>query len=300
MKKIVVTGASGFIGSYLCKNLDQDKNIQLYAMKRKAGGPILNHGKNVILDLSSDKLEQCLIDIRPDIIFHTAALSQVDYCEINQNEAWNINVLATEKIARTAQEIGARMIFLSSDFVFSGQNEFETEESDYSPVSYYGETKVAAELAIKKLMTNYAIVRPVLVYGIPLNQGRNNIVTMIKQNLESGNCLNIVTDQFRTPIYVKDLIVLLIQLGLSAEKGIFHAGGLEYISIFDFAQKIARAYGFDARLLSPVNSLQLSQKGVRPPKTHFTSTKAHRIFPFFTRNIDQGLIDIINNNTDAR
>ena len=292
MKKIIVTGASGFIGGYICKLLSDVPKTQLYACVRDEKSVIADPAIKVEINFLKEGFEQRLANIEPDIIIHTAALSQVDFCEQNRNEAWKVNVEATEKIALVAKEVGARLVFLSSDFVFSGKNEFETEESACSPVSFYGETKVAAESAIKRILDNYAIVRPVLVYGIPLNEGRNNIVTLVKRNLEQGKPMTIVDDQYRTPIYVEDLVDFLLILCSSKEIGIFHVGGAEYISVYEFTLKIARFFNLDVALLSPIKSKELAQKGVRPPKTRFDNMKVQTLFSFYPNSIDAGLLRI--------
>lgn len=292
MKKIVVTGASGFIGGYVCKYLFNTPQTEIYACVRNGKTTPSDTAIQVEVDFLKEDFERLIENIEPDIIIHTAALSQVDYCELNRDEAWRVNVEATEKIALVSKKVGARLVFLSSDFVFSGQNEFETEESACSPVSFYGETKVAAERAIKRILDNYAIVRPVLVYGIPLVEGRNNIVTMVKQNLEQQKPMNIVDDQFRTPIYVEDLADLILILCFSSEVGVFSAGGSEYLSVFDFALKTAQFFELNTTLISPIKSKDLAQTGSRPPKTRFDNSKVQRLFSFFSKNVDAGLARI--------
>ena len=125
VKKIVVTGATGFIGGYVCKSLSNTDDIQIYACVRNSKDFVFDVAINLEVDFLNEGFERLIASVKPDIIVHTAALSQVDYCELNRDEAWKVNVAATEKIAFVAKEVNARLIFLSSDFVFSGENEFE-------------------------------------------------------------------------------------------------------------------------------------------------------------------------------
>jgi len=287
--RVLVTGVTGFIGSYICQELDNYRDVELVGCVR--GDKRLNslYAKRIKVDFLTDGFENVIAQAKPDVIVHSAAISRVDYCEENRQEAWKVNVEATEKIAKTASKIGARMVFLSSDFVFSGQNQFETEESATNPVSFYGETKVAAEQKVVENCANHLIIRPVLVYGIPLQQGAYNIVTMIAKNSKEGKPLRIVSDQYRTPVFVLDLAKFIVKTVFSTETGVFHAGGVDFVSVYEFAVKIAETFGLDKGLIIPVSSAELSQVGTRPPITRFSSQKAREVFGYNPRSIDSAL-----------
>jgi dTDP-4-dehydrorhamnose reductase len=289
MPNVLVTGATGFIGSYVCKEYASQPSIKLFAAVRDSKKWLTDTAENIVLDFSLDSFQQTILDIKPDVIVHTAALSQVDYCEQHRNEAWQINVEATRLIAEAAQKMGSRLIFLSSDFVFSGQNEFETENSPTNPVSFYGETKVAAEKYVRQICKNHLILRPVLVYGIPLLAGRQNMVTMVKRNLEDGKAITIVSDQYRTPVFVGDLTKLIVKTAMGIQTGTFHAGGPDYLSVYEFAVRIARTFNLDETLISPITSAELNQTGKRPPRTRFDNRKAIGLLGFTPMSVNDAL-----------
>lgn len=285
--KVLVTGANGFIGSYVCREFEATTRVDLYKAKRNINR-FKELGNNVIeIDLQQPLFEQHIETLQPDVIVHTAALSQVDYCQENQEEAWRVNVEATRIISEISAKRRIRLIFLSSDFVFSGQNEYETEDSKTAPVSFYGQTKEEAEKIITTNCHNFIIIRPVLVYGYPLQSGRDNFLTFVLKNLKQNKQLNIVSDQYRTPLYVVDLARLIVKAASSDLTGIYHVAGPDYLSVYEFARSIAQHWKFNDTLINQISSESLNQPGRRPPKTRFLNTKTFNDFGIDTLSINE-------------
>ncbi|HJH25810.1 MAG TPA: dTDP-4-dehydrorhamnose reductase [Methanophagales archaeon] len=212
--------------------------------------------------------------LNPSYIIHTAALTNVDHCERDKRLAWNINVEGTKHIAETARKINAKLIYISTDYVFDGNKGMYKEDEPTNPIDYYGETKLEGEKAVNDLK-DYIIVRPSVLYG--WNPVKLNFVTWGIQELEKGNAINIVKDQFNSPTLADNLAELILELIEKEENGIFHASGSERISRFDFAVKIAKVFDLDKGLIKPITSDQLNWIAKRPMDSSLDTSKISRI-----------------------
>jgi dTDP-4-dehydrorhamnose reductase len=278
MEKILVTGANGFVGQHLTMVL------------AKKGYPVIATGRGVSRLPANDQqvqyyeadishpfeLQQLIEQEKPEIVVHCAAMSQVDECEQRQKEAHSINVEATARLLLDAEEHSRFFIFLSTDFVFDGENGYYKEEDAVNPISWYGHTKLEAEAVVQTSEIPWAIVRTCLVYGIAPEGGRSTIFSWLKNSLQEGKTIKVVDDQYRTPTYVNDLsagIVLLIE---QRKTGIWHISGEETFTPYGMAMAIAEKGGWDNKLLERVTADTFKQVGKRPAKTGFDITKAKK------------------------
>ena len=212
--------------------------------------------------------------LNPDYIIHTAALTNVDHCERDKRLAWNINVEGTKHIAEPAQKIDAKLIYISTDYVFDGNEGMYKEDDPTNPIDYYGETKLEGEKAVRDLR-DYIIVRPSVLYG--WNPIKLNFVTWVMQELKRGNAISIVKDQFNSPTLADNLAELILELIGRDETGIFHISGSERISRFDCALKIAKVFDLDKGLIKPITSDQLNWIANRPMDSSLDTSKISRI-----------------------
>jgi dTDP-4-dehydrorhamnose reductase len=249
---ILVTG-SGLLGSDVIRVLRKEHGVVgTFNSSPKDGA--------VCLDITDrGDTVRAIGELRPEYVVHTAALTNVDYCEDHAQEAAAVNDRGTKNVADAALMAGARMIYVSTDFVFDGTKGMYREDDPVNPVSVYARTKLAGEYHVKKL-DGYAIARTSVVYG----NARQNFVTWVRDSLAKGQRIRVVTDQFNSPTLSYDCAEAVAALIKNKATGIYHTAGCERISRFDFAKKIARFYGLDDSLIEPVTSDTLKQNAKRP------------------------------------
>lgn len=232
----------------------------------------------VSLDITDwASVEKVICDLNPDAVVHCAAWTAVDAAEDveNQEKVRLVNVTGTENIARACQKTGAKMVYLSTDYVFDGQGEipWQPDYKDYAPLNVYGKSKLFGEQKVSELLEKYFIVRIAWVFG---QNGNNFIRTMLKIG-QNHDVLKVVNDQIGTPTYTFDLARLLVDMIETEKYGFYHAtneGG--YISWYDFATEIFRqvaAMGYsdyDAKHLT-VQPVTTEEYGVSKAKRPFNS-----------------------------
>ncbi|MBL7698164.1 MAG: SDR family oxidoreductase [Chitinophagaceae bacterium] len=292
MEKILVTGANGLLGQSIIRQLS-GKNYKVVATGR---GPDRIDGKfkggyfyEAIDITDGPAIEKFILDQRPDIIVHAAAMTQVDQCELNKQDCYNINVTATRFIIDAAKAINARFVFVSTDFVFDGNNGPYTEGDEPAPVNYYGSTKMVAEKAVMESGLNWAIARTILVYGVAPTSGRSNIIGFVKDNLEAKKPIRMVTDQVRTPTFVDDLAAGILLIIEKKKQGIYHLSGEEVMTPYDIAIEAAKYFGLNQELISRSTSEEIKQPAVRPVKTGFNISKAKKELGYQPKSFREGL-----------
>lgn len=293
--KILVTGANGLVGQHLVQMLLEN------------GFPVIATGKGPArFDIDRSALQYINADIcdpfalqtiieqeKPEIIIHSAAMSQVDDCELRQNEAHSVNVEATARLLLDAEEHSRFFIFLSTDFVFDGQKGNYLEDDDVNPVNWYGHTKLEAEAIVQTATIPWAIVRTCLVYGNAPANGRNTILSMIRNNLQQGQHFKLVDDQWRTPTYVKDLVKGILLIIDQRATGIWHISGEEGFTPYQLGVSIARKGGWNPELIERVTASTFTQAGKRPVKTGFDITKARKELGYEPRSLDAALRELL-------
>jgi len=204
----------------------------------------------VQLDITNEQLvKRTIEELKPDVIIHCAAWTAVDAAEdpANQEKVHKINAEGTAYIAEAAKAVDAKMVYISTDYVFDGQGErpWQPDDKNYAPLNYYGQTKLEGELAVAENLDKFFIVRIAWVFGL---NGKNFIKTMINVG-KTHDTIRVVDDQIGTPTYTKDLARLLVDMVETDKYGYYHAtneGG--YISWADLAEEAYRAAGMDVRV----------------------------------------------------
>ena len=267
--KILVTGANGQLGHDILLNL----------AARGIDGIPADIAEFDITQAAAT--EQFIAAHQPDAVIHCAAYTAVDKAEDDVELCRLINVTGTENIARACQKINAKMVYVSTDYVFPGTGDtpYETD-AQTAPVNAYGMTKLAGELAVKQLLTRYFIVRTSWVFG---KNGNNFVKTMLRLGKEREE-VSVVCDQIGSPTYTVDLARLLVDMALSEQYGVYHATNEGFCSWAEFAQAIFRKAGLSAR----VNFITTDQYPVRAhrplnsrlSKASLNDAGFHRLFPW--------------------
>ncbi|WP_297335920.1 SDR family oxidoreductase [Algoriphagus sp.] len=280
-KKILITGANGLLGQKLVQRLVEEGEVEVLATGRGECRLPGTGFKYLSLDIENEELVKTVLSVeRPSIIIHGAAMTNVDTCELQKEACYRANVLATKYLVEGAEEIDAHFIFVSTDFIFEG-NEGPLEESAVpNPVNFYGQTKLEGESILLKSKLKWAIARTVLVFGSAHDLSRSNIVLWVKESLESGKEIQVVDDQFRTPTLAEDLAEGCILIAKTGAAGIFHLSGPDFLTPYQMAQIIADFFGLDSSLIQRTDSLKFTQPAKRPLKTGFKIEKARKELGF--------------------
>jgi dTDP-4-dehydrorhamnose reductase len=289
MQTVLITGSNGFVGSYLSRLLLSDYNVIATGKGECRLDIDHTHFRYELLDFTlENEVKGVLSTHQPDIIVHAGALSKPDDCELHKEQAFHTNVIATGYLLQEAARYKSFFIFLSTDFIFSGQEGMYSEEDPAAPVNYYGQTKLEAENLVKQYPYEWGIVRTVLVYGYP-NGGRHNILTMVASALKNGQPLKIFDDQVRTPTYVADLARGIKSIMDKRAQGVYHISGEDVRTPYQMAVEVADYLKLDKGLVEKVTEQSFSQPARRPLKTGFNLTKAKRDLKYQPTPFAEGL-----------
>lgn len=260
MPNLLVTGGSGMLGSYVA------------TQAAAAGWDVTaTYGSNAVelpgvrmvhLDLSDPW--DLVSGLCPDVIIHTAAQAKPDVCEEHRRLAWDTNVIGTDNLIRAAESVRAHFIHISTDLVFSGEHSPYSEDDPLSPPNYYGLTKAAAETAVLASDTPAAIVRTSIIYGPRRFPHLNSFSDKIIESLRAGKPMTAFTDQRRCPIPAWNLADVLLEIAERRLTGIFHAVCPESSTRYEFALKVAEAFGLDTSLIVPATMDQVPSAAYRP------------------------------------
>lgn len=299
--KILVTGSNGLLGQHLIKLLKKNKDHAVIATAR--GENRLNDREGYqysSLDICDEsQVAKTVLDYKPDVIIHSAAMTQVDDCEIKKGQCWQSNVLATQYLIQAAQQAKSAFLLLSTDFIFNGEAGPYDENALPDPLSYYGMSKLAAEMLLMTSRLRWAIARTVLVYGVAEDMSRSNIILWVKKSLEQGKKIKVVNDQWRTPTLVQDLAMgcqLITEKylknndkGLSNISGIFNISGKDFLTPYEMALKTADYFHLDKSLIEKADASSFTQTAKRPPRTGFIIDKAKKVLGYDPYSFEEGI-----------
>ena len=267
--RVLVTGVNGQLGHDAVNELSA-RGHEVYASditERYSGasdGSAVTEARYIQMDITDKASAEHAFSIaHPDAVLHAAAWTAVDAAEDNKEKAEEINAGGTENIAEACLRYGAEMMYISTDYVFSGEGErpWQADDRCFSPLNWYGKTKLDGEEAVRRILSRYYIVRIAWVFGA---NGNNFVKTMLRLS-ETHEELRVVRDQIGTPTYTKDLSVLLSDMIGSSRYGTYHAtneGG--YISWAEFAEEIMRQAGRRTRIV-PVTTEEYGMSRAKRP-----------------------------------
>jgi dTDP-4-dehydrorhamnose reductase len=288
--KILVTGSNGLLGQKLIMLLQQKDNVQLIATARSVSVQQIKKGEFHLLDVTDKEHVDALVaSIRPEVIIHTAAMTQVDECETKREACMLNNVTAVEYLVEACRANNVHLVHVSTDFIFDGSTGPLDEAAKPNPVNFYGESKLAAEQVIQKGNISWSILRTVLVYGITKELNRSNIVLWVKKSLEEKKSISVVNDQWRTPTLAEDLAQGCYLAAVKKAKGIFNISGKDFMTPYDIAVKTAEFFKLDASLIKATDSTQFKQPARRPLKTGFIIDKAKKELGYEPHSFLEGL-----------
>ena len=290
--KVLITGANGFLGYYLTEQLLGENYDVIATGKGENRLPFYmdKHFKYVTMDFTDPfAVHDVFEKYKPDMVVHTGAMSKPDDCEQNQWQAYLTNVEGTITLLLNSGEQKSFFVFISTDFIFDGENGLYSEDDSPGPVNFYGKTKVEAEDAVKEYEYDWAIVRTVLVYGKPAT-GRGNILSVVKEKLEKGEEYSVFDDQVRTPTYVGDLASGIVSVLEKRATGIYHLSGMDVLTPYEMACKTADYLGLNKSLIKKVTATGITQAAKRPAKTGFIIAKAIKELGYKPLCFDEGLI----------
>lgn len=291
--KILLTGSNGLLGQKLVQLLLQQPQVAVVATARGANRLADLHPNLcfVPLDVTDEaQVRQVLAQEQPTHVIHTAAMTQVDECELSKAACWLQNVTAVEHLAAACADLAIHLTHLSTDFIFNGQEGPLTEEAVPDPISHYGASKLAAEQVVQATPgLRWAIARTVLVYGTVHGGGRSNIVLWVRDSLRKSQKIKVVDDQWRTPTLAEDLAQGCWLLARQSAQGIYHLSGRELLTPYQMAQQVAAFFGLDQALLEQVDSSTFSQPAKRPLRTGFIIDKAVRALGYQPHTFAQGI-----------
>lgn len=245
---ILVTGANGQLGFDVIKELNK-RNVECLGIDKKE------------LDITdSNAVSNFIIKVNPECVIHCAAYTAVDKAEDESEICYKVNAEGTENIAKACKILNAKIIYLSTDYVFDGQGDapFEVDGSIY-PLSVYGKTKYEGELKVKENLSKYFIVRISWVFGL---NGNNFVKTMLKLGKEKDS-INVVCDQIGSPTYTSDLALLLCDMVESEKYGVYHATNDGMCSWAEFATEIMKKANLNC-VVNPIPTSEYKTKAVRP------------------------------------
>ncbi|HIS61953.1 MAG TPA: dTDP-4-dehydrorhamnose reductase [Candidatus Scybalomonas excrementigallinarum] len=256
--KFLVTGVNGQLGYDIVKELE------------KRGHEAVGTDRSTMDITNQAQVEEVVKREKVDGIFHCAAYTAVDKAEDEIEQCRAVNATATAFLAKVCQELGIKMLYLSTDYVFDGEGTkpWDTEDKVIAPLNIYGQTKYEGEEAVKKYLEQYFIVRISWVFG---KNGNNFIKTMLRLGKERG-AVSVVQDQVGSPTYTADLAVLLVDMMETEKYGIYHATNEGFCSWYEFACEIFKQAGMDV-VVTPVDSTQFKTKAKRPHNSRMKKEK---------------------------
>jgi dTDP-4-dehydrorhamnose reductase len=289
--RILITGSNGLLGQKLVDRCIRSKQHFLATSKgenRNSNCPLENYAQLDIQD--EDAVKELFIQYNPTHVIHTAAITNVDYCELNPEECWLVNADAVKILFKASIKINAHFQLLSTDFVFDGEKGNYRENDPVGPLSAYARSKVEAEgFLINSEYPNWSIVRTIIVYGAAKNLSRNNLIYWAKDALSKGEVMRVVDDQFRAPTWADDLAWACLRICILNVKGIYHISGPETMSIFEIVMRIGRHFNLSTDNIVKVSSSELKQPALRPPKTGFDLQKARSVLGYEPKTLEQTL-----------
>jgi dTDP-4-dehydrorhamnose reductase len=290
-KRILVVGGNGLLGQKVTEFLIRGSANRISVCSIEPEPALhLQSASYVQLDITSKKDVKKLVHaVEPDVIINCAAMTNVDACERERELAWKLNTEGVEHLIEAARKNNAKILHISTDYVFDGKSGPYDELSRPEPLSYYGKTKLASENALLVSGLDYFIARTMVLYGTGINVKPNFALWLI-ENLEKKLPVRIVDDQFGNPTLVDDLaqgLLAGIDLGKS---GIYHLAGRDIISRYEFALRLAGVFDFDPSLVVPIKTSQLHQPAPRPMKSGLITLKAEVELGYRPSTAEQGLL----------
>ena len=284
MERLLIIGCSGLLGSRL-SSIAKDA-FEVFGTYNSHEMEAKNTFK---LDVTNREGTFKLIDkVKPDCVVDTHSLNNLDYCEAHIDESWRVNVDGSRNVAEACKNFGSKYVFLSTDDVFDGRKLRYTEKDKPHPLNYYAKTKLIVEYMLGALDMNYIVARTSVLYGVG-GMNKINFAVWLINKLRNKEKVRIVNDQRNNPTLADNLAEFLLRLYQKDENGVFHITGKECLSRYDFAMEIARTFGLNKSLITPITTPELNQIAKRPESVNMSTEKAERVANMRTLTVKEGL-----------
>jgi dTDP-4-dehydrorhamnose reductase len=288
-QNVLITGSNGLLGQSLVKKFLTSYRVLGCDLAEENYNAHLKNFEYIQLDITSrEGLQHLNSTFKPDIIINAAAYTDVDRSEQDRDLCWAVNVRAVELMLEMLSNDSAIFIHISTDYVFDGKRGYYRETDETKPVSYYGQTKLAAEKIVRSSRINYIIARSQVLYGAG-KKIRNNFVLWVMDQLKNKKKIRIVNDQRGNPTLADDLSEAVFRLLQMREFGLFHIAGSQVCTRLEFARKIADIFKLDQSLIEETSSKELKQKAVRPTDSSFNLDKLSNVLDWLPGNLDESL-----------
>jgi len=260
--RILVTGASGFLGRSLL-SLKGEGEAEWIGCGRGSSVSLDGIEYHQVDLESRASVLQLLETLKPDWVINTAALTNVDQCEVDRRQARRANLEIVEHLVEGCRRTGTGLVQISTDYVFDGTEGPYSEEDPPRPLSYYGQLKLESEKRVLESGCRGIVVRTLWLYGY-VPEARPNFVTRSLEGLYRGERLRIFDDQWGNPTYVHDLARTLFALCRRGSRGLFHMGGATFMTRYELVLELSRFFGLDTRRIEPISTQSAGLKAMRP------------------------------------
>lgn len=271
--KILITGGTGLLGKALTDTASPDIDMLLtyvggYSVEDQANK---KYRKLDVLD-DAGGLE-LFKSFQPDVVIHAASIGSPDFAEKNKEITWKINVEGTEKIIKLCEKTGSKLIYISSNGIYDGDNAPYAEDDIAAPINFYGMTKLEGEILTKKAHVPTCVVRPILMYGWNHPFERGNIVTAAISKLKKKEKMFVYDDVFSNPLFSEQCADSIWKIISSSITGQFNIAGADRVSIYGLIKKVASVFGLDEDLVAPVKQGYFNELVKRPKDTSYVTDK---------------------------
>jgi dTDP-4-dehydrorhamnose reductase len=294
MKKILITGGSGLLGQYI--NVATTDKFTILTTYNSSYGNCKNFPSSKLNILNEDEVKKVFEEFRPDIVIHTAAITNpVPKENQTSKDYFDTNVIGTKNLATYCQNYNARIIYISTDLVYAGyRGSFLKEDAKLIPASLYAETKLVGENKVKEFSKNYLILRTALLYGFGLNHSNCHFQLMYNQ-LNKNRTVRLFTDQYRTPISLTDAARIIVELALAnLTNETINIGGTEIVSRYEMGEILCSLAGFDKNLLQKITMDDIPNL----PKVEDVSLNTEKLISLDLkpRSIEENIVEMIRIN----
>ena len=290
-KVILITGGTGLLGRGMEETMPEDWEIvSIHQRSYKVNDSKVKH---IVLDIrDKNAVDELFTKYRFDAVIHAAGIASVDYVEKHYAESLESNIVGTLNITSACRRSGTYLSYISTNAVFSGQIFPYREDAPVAPVNKYGQLKVACERLVTETLSDYCIVRPILMYGWNHPICRPSIATWIYDKLLRGESISLVNDVYENPLYNIQCGRALWQVVNKRPGGVFHLAGQDMVNRYEFGQQVAATFGLDAGLLHSVKSSFFPDIAPRPSNTTFITHRMEQELGILPLTLSEGLLDM--------
>jgi dTDP-4-dehydrorhamnose reductase len=288
-RNALITGAGGFVAGNVIAQAGE--GVRIHGLDKMSNG-LARKGLtwHAVDLLDSRALGRIFSAVQPEVLIHTAALSDIDYCQAHQEEAERVNVGITRNLVGMCSATGTRMLYFSSDSIFDGGKGKYVEEDPPAPLHFYGKTKVRGEKLVQQGCENWVVIRPSLVIGLPVLEEGNSFLWRMIKALKQGRTVSFPKQEVRSPLDVITLSRAVLELAAGSYQGVLHISGNDRMNRFEMAQKIARKLGYPLESVVDKEPEIKSGRARRPRDVSLSNAKAKAVLATpmldFTRALD--------------